>query len=129
MLVSGDPGATGELAWRGNGGPGSTTAALFPQDPSAALELGVPNTSAIFGRAGAIVSLTRQPDGSVLISCAGLAATTHSIQATTSLESPGLADTLPSSTSSDGNGLFTFNDLSTPPATRFRFYRTVTLLP
>ena len=122
-LVSGGPVTTGELIY--NGGPGSTTAALFPQKLSAAPNW-VFNTSASVGRAGAIISIVRQPDGSMLISCAGLASTTYSLEASTSLDSPSWTPL--SSMNSDADGLFSFTDWDAGnyPCC---YYRTATAAP
>ncbi len=122
-LVSGNPGNLGQVIY--NGDSGTSTTALFPQGRSTVLNWGF-DTSVVIGTAAKIVSIAAQPDGTMLISCAGQAATAYSIQGTPSLQSP--AWTTFSGTISDANGLFSFVDANAAGHSTC-FYRAVTVVP
>ncbi len=117
-LVSSKTAIAGEVLY--NGASGQSTAALFSLNQAPQPNFSF-DSSAILGAAAKIVSVVQQPDGSMLISCAGQAATAYSIQATASLQSP--VWTTLGTTTSDANGLFSFVDTN---ATNYscRFYRT-----
>ena len=122
-LVSGTPGSSGWFIYNGNNAP--STSAFFPQNRSNVLNWTF-DTSAVLGVAAKIISVTPQADGTMLISCAGQAATAYSIQATTTLQ-PAVWTTF-AGTTSDSNGLFSFVDANAAGHSTC-FYRAVTVAP
>ena len=119
-LVSGNPGSYGEMIYNGPQGP--CTTGYLPQSRPVALAWPF-GSSAMYGAAATIVSIKPQTNGGMLLSCAGAAATTYSIQSCTNLAAP--VWTIIGTTISDSNGLFSFVDAG-PCTLPCCFYRTMT---
>lgn len=122
-LVSGNPGTAGLLVYNGPSGP--STSGFLPQNRSAALDWQF-NTSVVYGKAAKMLCISAQPGGKMLVSCAGSATTSYSIQACTNLQSS--VWTTVGATNSDSNGLFSFVDqhAGSYPCC---FYRAMTAAP
>jgi hypothetical protein len=122
-LVSGNPGNVGQVIY--NGPNQQCTSAFFPQNRSVVLNWGF-NPSIVYGAAATILSITHRPGGTMLVSCAGKAATTYSLQGSPTFASP--TWTSLATTNSDSNGLFSFVDQHATNCSTC-FYRTVSAAP
>ena len=123
-LVSGNPAGLGSVVV--NGIEGKSSAAFISQQADFIDWSAYWSTSYAYGTAAVIYSIAVQPDGTLLISCAGAPSTSYSLQASETFQ-PAQWNTI-ATTTSDSNGLFSYIDTEGPEYDCC-YYRAFTTVP